>query len=164
MWTMGTRGSLIFIGLVAGDGRWGASCCRDRLQQAGRQDGDDATRRRDKVTGLCRAASTFTPLTAVHRVRDCAQRWSPFMLYNDQFAVVGSVRVIAPGLSELHALGLIEVTRYPKRHMCALSERWRDIASKQDASIISARARTQRMPPMMAPSQPATASRSLISA
>ena len=82
----------------------------------------------------------------------------PVMLYNDQFAVVGSVRVIPPGLSELHALGLIEVTRYPKRHMCALSERWRDIASKQDANIISARARTQRMPPMMVPSQPATAS------
>ena len=80
----------------------------------------------------------------------------PVMLYNDQFAVVGSVRVIPPGLSELHALGLIEVTRYPKRHMCALSERWRDIASKQDAIIISARARTLRMPPQTP--QPATAS------
>ena len=80
----------------------------------------------------------------------------PVMLYNDQFAVVGSVRVIPPGLSELHALGLIEVTRYPKRHMCALSERWRDIASKQDALIISARARTLRLPPQTP--QPATAS------
>jgi hypothetical protein len=40
-------------------------------------------------------------------------------LYNDQFAVVGSVKVVLPGLSELHALGLIDVTRFPKRHVCA---------------------------------------------
>jgi hypothetical protein len=39
--------------------------------------------------------------------------------YNDQFAVVGSVKVVLPGLSELHALGLIDVTRFPKRHVCA---------------------------------------------
>ena len=32
-----------------------------------------------------------------------------------------------PGLDELHALGLIEVKRTPKRHVCAISERWRDI-------------------------------------
>ena len=32
-------------------------------------------------------------------------------LYNDQFAVVGSIKVVLPGLSELHALGLIEVAR-----------------------------------------------------
>ena len=71
-------------------------------------------------------------------------------------ALIHIKQVIPPGLSELHVLGLIEVTRYPKRHMCALSERWRDIASKQDAIIISARARTLRMPPQTP--QPATAS------
>jgi hypothetical protein len=32
-------------------------------------------------------------------------------LYADQFAVVGSIKVVLPGLSELHALGLIEVAR-----------------------------------------------------
>jgi hypothetical protein len=153
---MGTRGSLIFIGLVAGDGRWGASCCRDRLQQAGGK--TEMTQRADVIKSpayaVLRAPSRRLLRFIEYEIARNGGR--PIMLYNDQFAVVGSVRVIAPGLSELHVLGLIEVTRYPKRHMCALSERWRDIASKQDASIISARARSQRMPPMMVPSQPAT--------
>jgi hypothetical protein len=70
--------------------------------------------------------------------------------------VVGSSRVILPGLSELHALGLIEVTRYPKRHVCAMSDRWRDIASKRDAIVISGLARGKRMPPELP--QPALAS------
>jgi hypothetical protein len=33
-------------------------------------------------------------------------------LYADQLAVVGSVRVVLPGLSELNALGLIRDARY----------------------------------------------------
>jgi hypothetical protein len=50
-------------------------------------------------------------------------------IYADQFAVVGSIRVVLPGLSELHALGLIDVERSQKRHV-AVSERWRDVATK----------------------------------
>ena len=36
-------------------------------------------------------------------------------IYADQFAVVGSIKVVLPGLSELHALGLIDVKRHTKR-------------------------------------------------
>ena len=73
------------------------------------------------------------------------------MIHNDQFDVFGSIRVVLPGLSELHALGLIDVTRYPKRHVRALSERWRDIETPKQAIIVSAVARPQRMPPIMTP-------------
>ena len=79
----------------------------------------------------------------------------------DQLGVVGaaltSIKVVLPGLSELHALGLLDVTRYPKRHVCAISERWRDIRTMRDAKIFSVVARVQRTPPVMQP-QPATAS------
>ena len=78
-------------------------------------------------------------------------------LYMDQFEVVGSRNVVLPGLSELHALGLIEVTRLPKRHICAMSERWRDIRTMRDAKIVSVVARMQRKPPLP-PSQPASVS------
>jgi hypothetical protein len=61
-------------------------------------------------------------------------------------------------LSELHALGLLDVTRYPKRHVCAISERWLDIRTTRDAKIVSVVARVQRTPRVMTPSQPATAS------
>jgi hypothetical protein len=37
-------------------------------------------------------------------------------LYADQLAVVGSIRVVLPGLSELSGLGLIDWQRLPKRH------------------------------------------------
>ena len=60
--------------------------------------------------------------------------------------------MVLPGLSELHALGLLDVTRYPKRHVCAISERWRDIRTMRDAKIVSVVARVQRKPPQ--PSQP----------
>ena len=62
-------------------------------------------------------------------------------IHNDQLAVVGSFTVVLPGLSELHALGLLDVTRYPKRHVCAISERWRDIRTTRDAKIVSVVAR-----------------------
>ena len=40
---------------------------------------------------------------------------NPVTLYADQFDVVGSIRVVVPGLSELCGLGLIEWQRFPKR-------------------------------------------------
>jgi hypothetical protein len=49
------------------------------------------------------------------------------LLYFDQLAVVGSRRVVLPGLSELHGLGLIDWQRYPKKHRISLSGPWRDI-------------------------------------
>jgi hypothetical protein len=79
-------------------------------------------------------------------------------LYADQLCVVGSVRVVRPGLRELHALGLIEWQRFPKRHVIGLSDRWRSIASAKQAMIVSGVARAQPMPPQMTPPQPATAS------
>jgi hypothetical protein len=81
-------------------------------------------------------------------------------IYADQFAVVGSIRVVLPGLSELHALGLIDVERFQKRHVCAMSERWRGVASRRDAVAISETARMQRTLPVITPPlpQPAMAS------
>jgi hypothetical protein len=40
-------------------------------------------------------------------------------------------------LCELNALGLLDVLRYPKRCVCAMSERWRDVVSRHDAVDIS---------------------------
>ncbi len=79
-------------------------------------------------------------------------------LYADQLAVVGSVRIVLPGLRELHALGFLEVQRHPKRHACALSDRWRAVQTAKQAASISARARDQRMPPQPMPSQPSATS------
>ena len=73
-------------------------------------------------------------------------------IHNDQLAAVGAITVVLPGLSELHALGLLDVMRYQKRHVCAISERWRDIRTLRDAKIVSVVARVQRKPPQ--PSQP----------
>ena len=78
-------------------------------------------------------------------------------IHNDQFAAVGPVKVVLPGLSELRALGLIDVMRFPRRHVCAMSERWRDIRTMRDAKIVSVVARMQRKPPLP-PSQPASVS------
>lgn len=76
-------------------------------------------------------------------------------LYADQFAVVGSVRVVLPGLSELRALGLIDWQRFPKRHMITLSDRWRAIETARQAMSVCAAARGQ---PPLPPSQPASVS------
>ena len=75
-------------------------------------------------------------------------------LWADEFVVVGSIRVVLPGLAELKELGLIDWQRAPKRHIIGLSERWRDIATVEQAVKVSAAARTQRGPA----SQPASAS------
>jgi hypothetical protein len=82
----------------------------------------------------------------------------PVTLYADQFAVVGSVKVVVPGLSELHGLGLIDWQRHPKRHVISLSARWRMIETAKQAMIVSATARVQRMPLLPTPSQPASVS------
>jgi hypothetical protein len=67
-------------------------------------------------------------------------------IFNDQLEMIGSRRVYLPGLHELAALGLITVERFPKRHVCQLSDRWREITPKQ-AMAASAAAREQRKPP-----------------
>ncbi len=79
-------------------------------------------------------------------------------IYPDQFAVVGSIRVVLPGLVELNALGLLDVKRHPKRHFCALSDRWRNIENAMHAMRVSTDARVRGSLPIMTPPQPATAS------
>ena len=54
-------------------------------------------------------------------------------VYADQLEYCGSRRVYRPALAELHALGLIEVTRYPKRYVCRLSDGWRGVRTMRDA-------------------------------
>ena len=73
------------------------------------------------------------------------------IFHNDQFEVVGSLnRVVLYGLAELHALGLIDVERYPKRCRIALSQRWRGITSAGRARAVSVAAREER-PPVVTP-------------
>jgi hypothetical protein len=79
-------------------------------------------------------------------------------IYPDQFRVVGSIRIIVPGLDELNALGLLDVLRYPKRAVCKLSDRWRHIASRHDAVDIADAARAKRPLPVLAQPQPEAAS------
>ena len=80
----------------------------------------------------------------------------PVTLYMGDFRFVGCRNVILPGLSELHGLGLVDWQRFPKRHMIAQSDRWHAIETPRQAMIVSAIARTQRMPLM--PTQPASVS------
>jgi hypothetical protein len=81
----------------------------------------------------------------------------PVSLYADQLATIGSARIIRPGMSELHALGLIEAVRLTKRYECRLSYRWRDVRSMREAMLISIRARVRPMPPQPPQTQAATA-------
>jgi hypothetical protein len=62
-------------------------------------------------------------------------------LYDDQFTIIGSRRVVGPGICELHALGLIDHVRGVKCGTFAVSQRWRGIRTPLDAITISARAR-----------------------
>jgi hypothetical protein len=61
-------------------------------------------------------------------------------IFNDQFEICGSRRVWRPAAAELHALGLVEVVRFPKRYACRPSYRWREVTTQQ-AQIISVMAR-----------------------
>jgi hypothetical protein len=74
-------------------------------------------------------------------------------LYMEEFQVVGRRNVILAGLSELHGVGLVDWQRFPKRHVIALSDRWHAIETPNQAMIVRAIARTQRMP--LVPTQPA---------
>jgi hypothetical protein len=62
-------------------------------------------------------------------------------IYTDQFELCGSRRVYRPALAEIHALGLAEIERHPKRYVCRLSNRWCGVRTKRDALIASAVAR-----------------------
>jgi hypothetical protein len=82
--------------------------------------------------------------------REVARSGGPAVrLWNDQLGVVGSRQISLPGLLELHALGLLEVARFSKCHVCSLSEAWRDIRSTQEAMAASAAAREQRKLPVL---------------
>jgi hypothetical protein len=74
------------------------------------------------------------------------------VIFDDQFAVVGSIRVVLPGIAELKGLGLLDVERHPKRYVCALSDRWRSIATPKQAMTISAGTRVQRVLPLQSDS------------
>jgi hypothetical protein len=62
-------------------------------------------------------------------------------IYTDQFELCGGRRVYRPALAEIHALGLAEIERHPKRYVCRLSNRWCEVRTKRDALIASAAAR-----------------------
>ena len=82
---------------------------------------------------------------------EVARNGGAITLYNDQFEIVGSLtRVVLPGLAELHALGLIDVERYPKRCRVALSRRWERITTADQARATSVAAREER-PPVVTP-------------
>jgi hypothetical protein len=49
------------------------------------------------------------------------------VIFNDMFEVCGSLRVWRPALAEIHALGLAEIERFPKRYTCRPSDRWREL-------------------------------------
>ena len=76
-------------------------------------------------------------------------------IHPDQFAAVASIKIVLPGLAELNALGLLDVKRHPKRHVCALSERWRNIENAMHAMRVSADARARGSLPIMMPQFPA---------
>jgi hypothetical protein len=88
---------------------------------------------------------------------EIARQGGSATIYPDQFRVVGSLRIIVPGLDELNGLGLLDVQRFPKRAVCALSERWRDVASRHDAVDIAEAARARRPLPVLTQARPAAA-------
>jgi hypothetical protein len=62
-------------------------------------------------------------------------------IHIDQLEVCGTRRVYRLALAEIHALGLLEIARYPKRYVCRPSDRWREIRTIQHAQITSTMAR-----------------------
>jgi hypothetical protein len=58
-------------------------------------------------------------------------------IYTDQFEFCGSRRA---ALAEIHALGLAEIERHPKRYVCRLSNRWCELRTMREALIASTRA------------------------
>lgn len=78
------------------------------------------------------------------------------VLFDDQLAMIGSSRVYKFGCRELHLLGFIAFAREHKCNTFTPSQRWRGVRTKDDAMLISARARYQES---KSPSpQPASAS------
>ena len=75
---------------------------------------------------------------------ECERHGGAATIHDDQFAMIGSRRVIRPGLAELVALGLIEHERRPKCSVCKISSRWRSIASRKQAARISVFVRENR--------------------
>jgi hypothetical protein len=68
-------------------------------------------------------------------------------IYPDMFEMIGSRRVVLPGLRELGGLGWIELVQLPKRHLISRSDRWCTVSTWQQARAISAAARAEHKPP-----------------
>jgi hypothetical protein len=69
-------------------------------------------------------------------IRQVASAGGPVEFFDDMLTVVGSrSRVVIPGLRELHALGLIDWQRFPKRHVIGATgdDRQRRCAGAADA-------------------------------
>jgi len=65
----------------------------------------------------------------------------PVTVPNDLLGIVGSRRIWQPAIHELHELGLVDVERTFKQHRVGRSERWRHIATLDEAETASAAAR-----------------------
>jgi len=62
------------------------------------------------------------------------------VIYADQLELAGSRRIWRPALAELHAVGLLDISKHPKRFICRPSNRWRQVTA-HDARIASTLAR-----------------------
>src|SRR5262249_33487182 len=73
----------------------------------------------------------------------------PATIYNDEFEIwIGTRLVFLPALCELDRLGLLTVQRFPKHHIVALADGWRDIQSLTAAQAASRLARKHRALPL----------------
>ena len=62
-------------------------------------------------------------------------------IFNDQFEFVAVAASIGRRWLKIHALGLAEITRHPKRYVCRPSNRWCEVPTMRDAQIASTLAR-----------------------
>jgi hypothetical protein len=75
---------------------------------------------------------------------EIARQGGAATIFDDQFKVVGSRRIVTPGIAELHALGLVEHKRKVKCSVLQASDRWKSVRSLRDARELSELARGHR--------------------
>ena len=103
-------------------------------------------REQSPAFGALRASSR----RVLHLVEsEIARQGGRAVIYADMLEICGSRRVYVPAMSELHALGLLDVQREPKRYVCRMSGHWREVSPKRVA-LISAVARAQPAPAVTA--------------